>query len=115
MRKIKSLVAVVLLCVICFSLCACGISKKEAIGTWGGSYTYKGNKFVRTFVLGADDEYAEVTFKNGSMSSSEVGTYEVKGNKVILHKDGNKGISTIYKYKGGKLVNNDHEFSKVEK
>ncbi len=50
--------------------------------------------------------------KNGELSSAEEGTWEVKGGKVVLHKDGNMGVSTVYKYKGGALVNNDHEFTK---
>ena len=113
MKKMKSLIAVILVCAICLTLCACGIKKEDAIGTWVGSYVYNGNQFTRAFTLSADGTYAEVTYKNGEFSSTETGTYEVKGGKVILHENGNMGISTTYKYKGGALVNNDHEFYKT--
>lgn len=73
---------------------------------------YNGSSFSCAFVLSADGTYAEATYKDGSLSSTETGTYEVKGSKVILHENGNMGTSTVYKYKGGKLVNNGHEFTK---
>lgn len=114
MKMMKIVLAAVLLLALCLTLCACGISKKEAVGTWAGSYVYNGNQFARSFVLSEDGTYVEVVLKNGDFSSTEEGTYEVKGGKVILHENGNTGISTVYKYKGGNLVNNDHEFAKVK-
>lgn len=113
MKKFRSFISVILLCAICLGLCACGISEDEAVGTWVGSYTYEGNQFTSSFVLTDDKTYVKVTMKDGALSSTENGTYEIKGNKVILHKDGNMGISITYKYKRGNLVNNDHKFSKV--
>ena len=112
MNKIKNIVSIALVCVICLSLCACGIKEENAVGTWSGTYVYNGNTFAVAFVLSADGDYAKATYKNGSFSSTEDGTWEVKGGKVVLHEDGNMGISTVYKYKGGALVNNDHEFTK---
>ena len=114
MKNYKILVAIILICSICLGLCACGISKHDAVGTWVGTYVYNGNQFSRSFVLSADGTYAEVTYKNGALSDSEIGTYEVKGGKVILHENGNMGTSTEYKYKGGALVNNKHEFYKAD-
>ena len=114
MRKIKSLVAVVMVCAICLSLCACGISEKSAVGTWSGEYDYNGNHFARTFVLDEDGNYTEVTTKNGELYDTETGTYEVKIGKVLLHEDGNTDTSTPYTYRFGKLVNNDHVFTKVD-
>ena len=112
MRKLKVLISAVLVCAICFSLCACGLSEKDAVGTWSGTYVYNGNQFVCAFVLSADGTYSEVTYKNGSLSSAETGTYEVKGGKVFLYEKGGLGSYTEYKYKDGKLVNNGHEFTK---
>ena len=112
MRIFKSFIAIILVCVICLSLCSCGISKEEAIGVWSGSYVYNGNQFSSGFVLSADGTYIQITYKNGNLNSAEEGTYEVKGGKVILHENGDMGISCEYKYKGGKLVNNGHEFYK---
>ena len=114
MRKIKSMIAVLLLVALCVSLCACGISKSEAIGTWSGTYEYNGNQFAVAFVLSEDDTYAEAVYKNGSLSSTEVGTWEIKGGEVVLHENGNTGISTCYKYRGDALVNNDHKFYKAD-
>ena len=112
MRKCRLFIAVILICAICFGLCACGLKESDAVGVWSGTYTYNGNQFSCTFALEGNGKYAKITYKNGSLSSSETGTYEVKGGKVILHKDGNMGVSTEYKYKGGNLVNNGHKFSK---
>ena len=109
-KKLLALSLVVIMC--CVLLCACGISKEDAVGTWSGSYVYNGNNFTAAFVLDSNGEYSKVTYKNGSLSSAEDGTWEVKGGKVILHEDGNMGISTEYKYKGDALVNNDHYFYK---
>lgn len=108
----KRLISIILVCILCLSLCACGISEDEAVGTWSGAYEYNGNDFATAFTLEENGDYIKITFKNGSLSSSETGTWEVKGGKVILHEGGNKGVSTEYKYKGEALVNNKHEFTK---
>ena len=108
----KRLIAAVLICALCFVLDSCGIKEDEAVGTWSGTYEYNGNSFSVAFVLGADGEYAQVTYKNGSLSSTEDGTWEIDGGKVVLHEDGNTGTSTVYKYRDGALVNNDHKFYK---
>ena len=110
--KLKSLTAVLLACVLCFVLCACGISKEEAVGTWSGTYTYDGNSFAVAFVLSEEGEYGKAVYKNGSLSSSESGTWEIDGGDVVLHEDGNVGVSTVYEFNGEALVNNDHEFYK---
>ena len=112
MRKIRLFIAAILICAVCLSLCACGLKKSDAVGVWSGTYTYNGNQFSCGFVLDQDGSYAKITYKNGSLSSSETGTYEVKGGKVILHKDGKSGVSTEYKYKGGNLVNSGHKCCK---
>ena len=112
MKKFKGVISVVLICVICISLCACSITKEKAVGTWSGSYVYNGNQFTSAFVLSADGTYSQATYKNGRLSSAETGTYEVKGGKVILHENGDMTSSTEYEYKNGKLVNNGHEFTK---
>ena len=94
MKIMKSFVAVALLLALCLSLVACSVSKEDVVGTWTGSWTYNGNSYVEAIVL------------------SENGTYEISGRRVELHPNGEKGHTTPYEYKGGKLVNNDHEFTK---
>lgn len=88
------------------------VSQEKRPSVPGAEPTFNGSSFSCAFVLSADGTYAEATYKDGSLSSTESGTYEVKSNKVILHENGNMGTSTVYKYKGGKLVNNGHEFTK---
>ncbi len=110
--KMKSLVAVFLLCALCVAFCACGISREDAVGTWSGTYENKGNRFSATFVLSANGEYAKVVYKNGKLSSSEVGTWEIEGGDVVLHENGSMGGATRYEYKGKALVNNGHKFYK---
>ncbi len=111
----KRIFTLILALVLCLPLCACGINKEEAIGTWAGTYVYNGNEYAVTFALSGGGEYVEVMYKNGALHKTEKGTWEISGGKVVLHENGNEGISTTYKYKGKALVNNDHEFFKVEK
>lgn len=97
-------------------LASCGLSKEDAVGTWTGTYTYNGNTFTVAIILNEDGTYAKATMKNGSLSSTETGDYEIKGNKVILYDDSavvHHGVSTEYKYKNDQLVNNDHYYSKI--
>ena len=106
MKKSKLLIVLALVGIICFSLCACGISREEAVGTWSGTYVYEGNTFAVAIVLSEEGNYGKASYKNGSFNSSESGTWEIKGGKVVLHRDGDMGVSTEYKYKGDALVNN---------
>jgi hypothetical protein len=101
-----------LVCAFCLAFCSCGISEDEAVGTWSGTYTYNGNDYKVTFVLGDDGEYAKITYKNGILSSGEDGTWEIDGGDVLLHEDGNTKVATRYEYDGEALVNNDHKFYK---
>ena len=112
MKTAKILVSLILALAICISLCSCRLKQEDAVGTWSGSYEYNGNQFFCTFALLEDGTYSKIVYKNDSFSSSEIGTYEVKSNKVILHENGNLGGSTEYKYQSGKLVNNKHKFAK---
>lgn len=115
----KNITKILCLCLavalLAAALTACGLSEDEAVGTWTGTYTYNGNSFSVAIVLEADGSYAKATKKNGSLSSTETGDYEVKGGKVILYDSDSvvyHGESTVYKYKSGALVNNDHYFYK---
>ena len=112
MRNFKRFISLALVCMLCISLCACGISRDEAVGTWSGTYVYNGSTFAVAFVLESNGDYAKATYKDGEFRSAESGTWEIKSGKVYLHKDGNTGTSTIYKYQGKALVNNDHKFYK---
>jgi hypothetical protein len=114
MKKYQSLIAVVLLVALSLSLCACGISREEAIGAWSGTYVYNGNTFSVAFVLSADGNYAKTSYKNGDFNKAETGTWEIDGGKVVLHENGNTGHSVVYKYQGDALVNNDHKFYKAD-
>ncbi|MBO5858513.1 MAG: hypothetical protein J6R20_01905 [Clostridia bacterium] len=113
MKKFKALVAVVLLCTICFSLCSCGINKEEAIGTWSSTYVYNGNDIAVTFTLRDDGSYSYRLFKNGVLNTIESGTYDVKSTKIVLNINGNTGSTRTYKVKGDALVNNNHKFYKT--
>ncbi len=112
MKKIKSIVAAIMVCVICLSLCSCAVKKEDVTGTWSSSWVYNGNEIACMFTLNENGKYNEVTFKNNTLYKVENGTYEIKGSKVILHLNGNEGISTEYKFRNDKLVNNKHEYIK---
>ena len=110
-----AIAAVILIVAIVAALWFFGNKPLDPIGTWHGTYTYNGNEFESTFILKEDGTYTKETYKNGSFSSSEKGTYEViDGKSVLLRKDGNKTTGMEFTYEGGKLVNNDHKFSKQE-
>lgn len=115
MKKIKILVAVALLCSICLSLCACSSLKKEDItGTWSATYYYQGNEYACTFTLSDDGGYHYTLFKDGLLSTIEDGTYAIKGEKVMLYRNGSKEISRTFKSEGEYLVNNGNNFAKGE-
>ena len=108
----KKILAIGIVLIICISLCACGISKEEAIGTWSASWVYNGNNISSAFVLEVDGTFSEVTYRNGSLSSTLTGTYEIEGSKVFLYENGNKGSFMEFKYSGGALVNAGHKYYK---
>ena len=116
MKKLTKIISLcVMVALLVSTLAACGLSEAEAVGTWSGTYTYNGNDFSVAIVLESDGSYAKVTMKNGMLSSSETGDYEIKGNKVTLYDSDSivyHGKSITYKYKNGALVNNDHYFYK---
>ena len=108
----RGIVLVLVMIMCCGLLCACGISEEDAIGVWSSTYVYDGNEFSSVFILEANGEYSKETNKNGSLSSTEEGIWEIDDGKVVLYEDGNRGIRTEYQYKNGKLVNNGHKFTK---
>lgn len=108
-RSLKTILVLLLALLMALSLTAC-VSGKKLVGTWSGAWIYEGNTIACGFVLSENKSYAETTLKNGEVSSMNTGRWEVKGNKLILHHS-ESGI-TEYTYKGGKLYNNNHEFTK---
>lgn len=112
MKFVKSFVTVAVLLAICLSLVACSISKKDVVGTWKGSWDYKGNHFDETIVIREDGTYAATMYKNHQYYKTETGTYSIDGKELNLHPNGDKGQSTPYNYKSGKLENNGHMFTR---
>ena len=111
MRKLKSVLSLALILGLCLSLAACALSEDDVVGVWTCSYVYNGNDLDVAFALDEDGTYAEVINRNGVLSSTEVGTWEIDGRRVLLHPDGEPG-TTPFNYKGGKLENNDHYFTR---
>ena len=119
MKKMKKILSLCLVAVmLCTMLTACGgPSKEDVIGTWSGSYIYNGNEFSQAFVLNPDGTYAKATTKNGELSSTETGDYEIDGSDVVLYDSSSltyHGDAIRYEYKDGVLINADHKFMKVE-
>ena len=108
---IVSAVAVVCICV-CAGLWLGGNKPLEPVGTWSSSYTYNGSEFFSSIVLSDDGTYIKETYKDGSVSSNETGTYEVYEGRVLLYKNGNKTTAMEFTYQDGSLYNNDHKFVK---
>ena len=112
--KVTALLMVSLFMLLTLTACF-GVSKDEVVGTYSGSYVHNGNEYSVGIVLGEDGTYAEVVIKNGELSSSETGDFEIKGNKVLLYDSESStyhGICTKYKFKKDTLINNGHEFTK---
>ena len=111
MKKCKIFAAITLLCAICVSFCACGLSEEDVIGTWSCSYEFNGDDFYVEFILSENGEYSKIYIKNNSLSDSENGTWSIEGRKVCLFENENNS-NPEYKYKDGKLINGGHEFTK---
>lgn len=111
MKKFKLTVVVALIIAMCVSMTACGLSKEDVVGTWSGGYVHEGSTYGVAFILNSDGSYTKAVYKDNGMDSIDIGTYTVKGKKVTLDSNYNAGTIT-YKYKGGALVNNGHEFTK---
>ena len=116
MKNKKVWIVVAAIAVVCVCVCAGlwigGNKPLEPAGTWHGTYTYNGNAFETTYILNEDGTNFKETYKNGSFSSNESGTYTATEKSVMLHKDDNKSTAVEFTYKGGKLVNDDHKFTK---
>lgn len=89
------------------------VKQSKIVGTWDGSWTYEGSSFEKIILFEADSTFTSLTYKNGSVNDLDMGSYEIKGKKVILHSSINNGVMTEYKYKRGKLFNNGHGLSKI--
>ena len=113
MKKITKILAVCMVVALLSSILAsCSVSPSKVAGTYSGTYTYNGSSYSVGIVLSEDGDYAKVTYKNGSMYSSETGKYEIKGKKVRLINKGSGGGVTEYKFKSDTLINNGHKFTK---
>lgn len=112
----KKFLSLLLVAVLCLSLVGCGLSEEDAVGTWGGTYTYNGSTITVVFELFEDGTYLKMVEKDGNMQDLDMGTYTVEkgllGTKVVLDSDID-GATTTYEYKNGGLYNNGHKFTKA--
>ena len=74
MKRLKFVLALVLLAALCLSLVGCGLSEEDAVGTWGGTYTYNGSRFTVVFELFDDGTYLKMVEKDGNMQDLDMGT-----------------------------------------
>ena len=114
MRNNRAKVSLILVSVLIITilLCGCGsVSSGDLIGVWSGSWEYEGKQINSSIQFERNGDYEQVTYTDGSLSSTEDGTYTIEGNKVIL-KDNQFGSTSPYTYSGGKLKQNNHSYSK---
>lgn len=112
-KAIKIISVCLVLILLVTTLLACSPSVEEVTGTYSGSYTYNGNKFYVVIMLYNDGTYARATAKNGNLSTSEAGDYEIKGSKIRLYDSNTAHGSWIdYNYSSGVLETNGHKFTK---
>lgn len=107
----KKAVALLLALVMVLALCGCGLSSGDLVGVWNGSWEYNGNMINEIIAFESNGHYEKAVYINGNPYSTESSTYEIKGNKLILHKNDDTGY-TEYKYHNGKLTNNKHDLTK---
>ena len=111
--KLVALILTVSLLAVLFA--SCGPSKEDIVGTWTSTYEYKGNTYNAAIVFESSGKYARVTYKNGSISSTESGDYEISGSKVTMYDSSatvTHGISSTLTYKSGKLSNSIYTLTK---
>jgi len=109
----KKLIALFLVVIMVISLCACGkkLSAGDLIGIWSGAWEYEGHRINTAIQFERDGTYAQITFRDNTVSSVEEGIYTIDGNEVNCKQNGPFGTTT-YKFSGGKLTNNGHSLSK---
>ena len=111
-KKASPLKFTIALLLIILMLNGCGsIASGDLIGVWSGSWEYEGKQINSSIQFERNGDYEQVTYTDGSLSSTEDGTYTIEGNKVIL-KDNQFGSTSPYTYSGGKLKQNNHSYSK---
>ena len=113
--SVKIVASVLVLSLFALFIASCGISDKDIIGTWTGEYEYNGNTFNVAIVFESSGKYARVTYKNGAISSTESGEYEIHGSEVIMYDSSAlvyHGVSSSLKYKSGKLASSTYTLTK---
>jgi len=88
------------------------------VGTWRGEWVYNGNEIVSLLELKEDGTYVDKTYRisglSYALSSSESGTYSIKGKEIICKSNDFDGHSTTYNYIDGQLENANHYFTLLE-
>ena len=98
------MVSIMLLLTLCVCFCSCGSDVDNLIGTWGGKWEFKGNMISVSIVLEENGQYSATTSKNGTFSSSKTGSWELNGEELRLHENGDLNSSTVYYYRNGKVI-----------
>lgn len=116
MKKLGRVLALSLVVAMLLALVTgCSPSVEEVVGTYVGTYEYEGESISVAVVIADDGRYAKAVVKRGEVTSSEVGDYEIKGNKIKLYDSSSAvyhGKYTVYKYKNGTIENNGHKLVK---
>ena len=129
MKKVKSLISIILVCSFCFCLSSCGNLKRydvdteedtvfdeeDAEGTWTGTYFYDGNSMFVELVLNKDGTYDETLHRNGRLYKNETGRWKIVGDEVRLYFYITQNIFEPYTVTNGKLVSGKIELTKKDK
>lgn len=110
----KKMLSLLLALGMLLALCACGAASTDDLaGLWSGSWESEGKQISKTIVFETNGSYLKGSYENEELSSIERGTYAVKGGKVYLYENGEKGSYTKYKYGSDGLENNGHLITKA--
>ena len=58
-----------------------------------------------------DSSYTKITYRDGTISDIDAGTWEIDGRDLICHPSSNL-YQTRYEVRGGSLYNGDHKFTR---
>ena len=113
----KTVSAILLMVTLLLCLASCGLSKKDVVGTWRGEWVYNGNEIVSLLELKEDGTYVDKTYRisglSYKLSSTESGTYSIKGKEIICKSNDFDGHSTSYNYIDGQLENGNHYYTRL--
>ena len=115
----KRTFAFILILALLLSFTACGVSEDDVIGAWLRETVYLESYGCNTDMIvffGTDGICCQLLqdHDSGKILSFKLGTYELKGFKIVAEYENDYGGTTTYKYFGRFLKNGDYKYTRSE-